>query len=118
MALESGDVIEVETWNSESKTPRLTHIWYVNREQTLLLEAGTPENPWVKDLSEGSKIYLRGDGMDGEYNVQLVPSPEAHLEIRTLMRNKYGWRDKWISTLFDVGNSFMIKATLRPESAE
>jgi len=109
VALESGGVVEVETWNSEESNPRMTHIWFVRGTDKILLEAGHPENPWVKDLSSSDTIKIRGNGIDGEYRFKLVDDQSAHSEIRELMHKKYGWRDSWISCIFDVDKSMLVE---------
>jgi len=109
VALESGGVLEVETWNAETNESRLTHIWFVEEAGETLLEAGNPENGWVKDLASNDKIILRGAGHDGEYSFKLDQSESGHREIRKRMRDKYGWRDAWIAMLFDVEKSRLVR---------
>ena len=109
LALESGGVIEVETWDSQESSLRTTHIWFVETSEGILLEAGNPENPWVKDLSANETITIRGGGIDGEYRIRLIQNETAHKEIRNRMREKYGWRDLWISFLFNVEQSQMVQ---------
>ena len=109
IALESGNVIEVETRDFEGQTPRVTNIWYVQSEDGILLEGGHPDNPWVRDLAQIKTIRIRGSGIDGEYRFKLITHQAAHEEIRERMREKYGWRDWWISCTFNVKNSLMIQ---------
>ena len=110
IALELNGVITVETVNSESRQPRHTHIWYVEVEDQLMLEAGNPENPWVKDLALSETIVLMGGGLDGVYSF-LIHDRDSHDMIRSSMRSKYGWRDWWISVLFDTSASTAVTVT-------
>ena len=114
-ALESGQVLVVKTLMVEEMSeagnePRETHIWFVQSGGRLLLEAGTPENPWVVDLSSQDTLSLKGEGLDGTYHFKLH-DPASHETIRYLMEEKYGWRDSWISMIFDTSRSFMIEVT-------
>ena len=108
-ALESGDVVIASTKPSPFSEVRETHIWFVQIEGALFLEAGSPENPWVSDLSSNSSLHLTNHDLDGQYLFVLHPQ-DSHDNIRRLMREKYGWRDWWISFFFDTSKSFMIEA--------
>ena len=112
IALESGNVIVVETVKSEKSEDgqaRFTRVWFVREQTTLYLEAGHPDNPWVTDLAHNSSIRLKGSGIDGSYHFTVHADAESHQKIRELMRGKYGWRDVWISTLFDVSQSQLVE---------
>ena len=107
VALESGNVLTAQTIDQKTGEARDTHIWFVEDERGLFLEAGSPQNPWVQDLVDGSTLGLKGKGVDGDY--QFVIQPGRHSEIRTMMRARYGWRDRWIGLLFDVSRSQLIE---------
>ena len=108
-ALESSGVVEVTTWDNTTSAPRRTHVWFVVEGENIWLEAGHPDNPWVKDLPDTPAMAVRGGGISGEYQFTIVEGLTAHQEIRQKMRAKYGWRDVWISCLFDVEKSRMIQ---------
>ena len=108
IVLESGQVLVVETKTGSGQEKRETHIWLVQSEGRLLLEAGTPENPRVLDLAIQQALMLKGEGLDGMYRFKLH-GPASHENIRRLMEEKYGWRDWWISMIFDTSRSFMIE---------
>ena len=109
IALESGDVVEVGTINAATKAPRSTRIWFVQNRGMLFLEAGSPENAWVKDLQVRETFTIRGGGIDGEYRFRLQGGKAAHNDIRSMMRAKYGWRDEWISCLFNIESSSRVE---------
>lgn len=109
VALELSGVVTVQTVNFETGEVRETHIWYIEKSQnSLILEAGTPTNPWVLDLDQMESLTLVGDGRDGEYLFTKLP-PDSHTMIRAAMRDKYGWRDWWISLLFDTSQSYAME---------
>ena len=110
VALELNGVVVVETNPVGSQQPRRTHIWYVRSGTKLLLEAGHPDNPWVADIQNQSTLILHNGTLSGEYAVTLH-DPKSHTLIRKLMREKYTWRDRWISLIFDPTQSFAIELT-------
>lgn len=109
VALEGGDVVRVQTVNAETEQPRYTRIWFVQSGKQLVLEAGSPEHPWVLDVQQQDTIRLIGQGLDGEYRARML-SANSHAEIRQMMRRKYGWRDVWVALLFDTSRSRMVLA--------
>jgi len=114
LALESSEVITVETVMrnvNESSGIRRTHIWFVQTQTGVFLEAGSPTNPWVRDLRENPRIVLAGADLEGSYHATLDTSSIAHKNIRKLMREKYGWRDWWVDMLFDTSKSQLVTLT-------
>ena len=109
LALESGDVVTVETVDSSTDESRVTRIWFVHSDEGLFLEAGTPTNSWVEDLENASTIKLAGHNLDGEYAFYIHSEPTDHESIRALMRSKYGWRDLWVTILFDTSQSQLVE---------
>jgi hypothetical protein len=108
-ALEGGDVVIVETPRPGGTESRQTHIWFVQEANGVYLEAGHPDNPWVKDLEHTSTIKLSGSGIGGTYSFTVLKDIRSHQRIRSLMRKKYGWRDRWVSLLFNVAESRLIE---------
>lgn len=105
IALEASDVAIADTISPAGEL-RTTHIWFIETDDALILEAGHPQNPWVTDLKTGSKLYVTIDSQTREYDYVFLPKSQ----IREAMRDKYGWRDAWISFLFDVSQSQQITA--------
>ena len=118
-ALELGDVLLVQTHDLD-RNPRVTHIWFVESEEQLLLEAGNPNNPWVQDLDRAKSIRIIGHGLDGEYTFSVRDASRDHQRIRSLMRKKYGWRDWWVSTLFETSESALVAldAVVMPDDSQ
>lgn len=111
LALELSDVAEIHTNVPSSDDVRVTHIWYVENEHGLLLEAGNPNNPWVRDLKDVDGAYIAAPAsLEGTYRL-MKKDASSHTEIRRQMRQKYGWRDVWIELLFNPTESFLIEAS-------
>ncbi len=108
VALEISGVVTVHT-ETAAGANRTTHVWFVEEDGTLYLEAGNPQNPWVVDLIDADELRLSGQDLDGRYRFMLHTSAESHQRIRQMMRDKYGWRDVWIGMLFDTSASRMME---------
>ena len=108
VALELGEVVMVETSGVVSSVARQTHVWFIEIDDKILLEAGNPQNSWVQDLVAGGELRLVGQRLGGGYSYSLN-GPESHQQIRDLMRAKYGWRGWWISLIIDTTESTMIE---------
>lgn len=98
VALESGGVGVVETHGSHGDV-RSTHVWYVEHEGELWLEAGTRDNGWFVDLLVDPDLDFRWPAGSGHYRAHPVENPVVQQRIRDLMRAKYGWRDDWVGLL-------------------
>ena len=108
VALEISGVVTVHT-ETPAGAHRTTHVWFVEDDGVLYLEAGSPTNPWVVDLIDKQTLRLSGQGLDGTYRFALHESGGSHQRIREMMRQKYGWRDVWIGMLFDTSASQMME---------
>jgi hypothetical protein len=112
LALELGQVAIAQTTKLDGE-PRHTHVWYVEERGALYLEAGHPDNPWVRELEHMQTLTLAGEGIGGEYLFDQSQNIADHERIRRMMRRKYGWRDWWIDVLFDTSSSRLIELSDR-----
>ena len=110
-ALESGDVAVIETRTPEG-TVRSTHVWYTEPDEELWLEAGAPGNAWFQDVQQNPVVTFiranranranRADRRSARYVARPVDHPSGHTRIRSLLRDKYGFRDRWVGLLVDT----------------
>jgi hypothetical protein len=107
-ALESSGVAEIETRSAEG-TSRSTHVWYAESGKQIWLEAGTPENGWYVDIQANPKISFKAGERSGTYRALPMLDPAARHQMRSLLRKKYGIRDRWIALLFDTSNSIAVQ---------
>ena len=112
LALESGGVAIVET-RAEDGSIRSTHVWFVESDRELWLEAGSAQNPWFDDLGRDPRIAFRAEGRHGEFLAERFADPPARARIRALLREKYGLRDAWIALLFDTSRSVAVRLVPR-----
>ena len=107
-ALESGGVAVVETHALDGAV-RVTHGWYSEPNGELWLEAGSPENGWFQDVQHNPALTLRVDGHPVRYVARPVADPSAHRRIRSLIREKYGYRDRWVGLIVDTSRSVAVQ---------
>ena len=107
-ALESGGVAVIET-RASGGTVRRTHVWYAEPGGELWLEAGTPENAWFRDVRADPALTFKIDGGVARYVAQPVDDPSAHTRIRSLIREKYGFRDLWVGLIVDTSRSVAVR---------
>ena len=105
-ALESSGVAVVTTQADSGS--RSTHVWYVEDAGELVLEAGSPENPWFRDIQVRSQLRFSAKEFSGTYVAKPAPNPEGHRRVRRLLREKYGVRDWWIELLFGTTHSVAV----------
>ena len=107
-ALESGGVAVVETRDSRGGA-RSTHVWYVEPDGELWLEAGTPENAWFQDVRRDPALIFTAAGRSARYVAHPVGDPSGHERVRLLIREKYGFRDWWVGLLVDTSRSVAVQ---------
>jgi len=113
-ALESDGVAVIETTMPNGQT-RSTHIWFAETNGDIWIEAGTPENTWYVDIQQESTVLLATAERSGRYIAETIPGEAAHLRVRSLLRKKYGIRDRWIDFIFDTSKSIAVR--LVPKSS-
>ena len=106
-ALESGGVAVIETRTPDG-TVRSTHVWYAESNEELWLEAGTPENAWFQDIQRDPILVFQSDGRSTRYIARSVDDPSGHTRIRSLIREKYGLRDRWVDLIVDTSRSVAV----------
>jgi hypothetical protein len=84
-------------------------VWYVEAEGGLWLEAGSPENGWYRDVQRNPLLTLTIDGDPARYLTRPDASPSVHRRIRSLIREKYGSRDRWVGLIVDTSRSVAVQ---------
>jgi hypothetical protein len=107
-ALESGGVAVIETRTPDGGV-RSTHVWYTEPDGELWLEAGTPENAWFRDAQQHPALTFTAGGRSARYIARSVDGASGHARIRSLMREKYGLRDRWVGLVVDTSRSVAVR---------
>jgi len=105
-ALESGGVAVVQTRTADGGR-RDTHVWFVTPGGETWLEAGTPENPWFRDLEHSPLLTLSVEGRTVRYRAE--PDPASRERLRSWLREKYGIRDWWVGHFIDSSRSIPVR---------
>jgi len=108
LALETGGVAIVET-RAEDGSTRATHVWFVEPDGELWLEAGSPNNQWFADLGRDPRLTLHADGRAAAYAAERHDDPESRARVRANLREKYGLRDRWIGLFVDQSRSLVVR---------
>jgi hypothetical protein len=111
LALESGGVAVIET-RAPDGTTHATHVWTVEHDGSLWLEAGSPKNKWFADLTRDPHLRLTVAGATRDAVAEIVPDKSA--EIRAALRAKYGWRDAWVQMLVNENRSTAVRVRTSP----
>ena len=106
LASESGEVVSLTTHDHQGRT-RVTRLWVVEYEGAEWLRAGSPGSTWFERLKENPKIELKRKSHTLFYHA--VPVPSMRSTINQLMREKYGWRDRYVSFFYSRDDAMPIR---------
>lgn len=106
--LESSGVAVIETRRPDGEL-RHTHVWFVDVEGLVWLEAATPNQQWYQDVRLNSDVVLRRDGREDPFVAIPYPSNQAHAYVRKLLREKYGLRDRVLGWAVNTSKSVAVE---------
>jgi len=106
IAAESGEVVVLTTHDAEGR-PHETRLWVVDHEGSAWLRAGADVQAWYGRLLERPEVEVERAGSRRPFTA--VPRPDEHETMNRLMREKYGWADRFISLLFGRDASVPIR---------
>jgi hypothetical protein len=110
-ALEASGVARVETRAADG-TLRSTHVWFVEDDDTLWLEAGSRDNGWYRDIRRDPQLWIdTGDGRQA-WRAHPVDDTQRQQRLRAQLRAKYGVRDWWVGWLVDSSQSIPVRLEL------
>ena len=108
LALESQEVIALRTRQATGEV-RITRVWVAEHEGALWLEAATPDRSWYLDLLAQPRLEVERGGERICVIASPEPGPEGHQKIRSLLRRRYGWADRWVALLQDTSESIAVR---------
>jgi hypothetical protein len=106
--LESGGVAVIET-PMPGGGVRSTHVWFVEPDGELWIEAGTPQNGWYLDVQQSPELRFDAEGRSVRCTARAIEDPGAHDRLRSLLREKYGFRDAWVGLLVEPSGSIALR---------
>ena len=110
VALEGREVVVVETTDAQGGSHR-TRTWIADDAGSAWIEAANPERSFLVDVQRDPTLVLERDGARRTCRAHIEPNPEGHERIRRLLRDRYGWADRWIAIVADTSRSLAVRLT-------
>lgn len=107
-ALEGREVVVLRTFDAHGDA-RQTRTWIADDGGSVLVEAATAGRPFLRDIQVRPGIELQRGGKTVRCHATPLANPGGHQRIRRLLRQKYGWADRWIALLTDTSESVAIQ---------
>lgn len=111
IASESGEVVVLTTRDAAGE-PHDTRLWVVEHAGHAWLRAGAEVQGWYQRLVASPAVAVERDGATAPYTA--VPVPAERGTVNALMREKYGWADRYISLLFGRDDAVPIRLDAAP----
>ena len=109
IASETGEVVVLTTVEQASGDTATTRLWVVEHDNALWLR-GSAQSGWTqRALSQNVPLQLERDGITNTYTVTSAPAQVG--TVKELMRQKYGWRDQFISLMAPREASVVLRLT-------
>ncbi len=116
VALEGVEAVDLRTTTSDGGQ-RTTRIWIAEEDGVLWIEAANPDRPFLHDIEQHPTVELLRDGAIRKYRAVPVPGDDGHRTVRRLLRERYGWADRWVALLADTSGSVGIRLEHRNPGA-
>lgn len=109
LALEGGEVALLRARAADGGFESV-RVWIVEADGAAWIEAATPERPWYQSLRMHPEVeVVREGGEVRRYRAIPEPGPDGHARVRALLREKYGWADRWVGLLQDTSRSVAVR---------
>ncbi len=107
LASELGEVVVLSTFDT-NQSAVTTRMWIVDHDGFSWLRSGEGSS-WLERIEGDPNVDLtRGDTIQ-RFRASPLRTPIAVAQVNTLMREKYGLSDRWISLFVDRGSSVVIR---------
>jgi len=106
IASETGEVVVVTTTAADGSTHD-TRLWVVDHDDSAWLRAGGDASGWYQQMLADPDIEMIRNDVRAAYAIQ--PDATQRDLINTLMRDKYAWRDTYISFMFSRDDAVPIR---------
>ena len=108
-ASEGGAEIVTLTTIESDGSELATRLWIVDDGGFSWLRSGMPDTRWLRQIESIPDVVVeRGDKA---VRLRAVPVRDAKVRdrIHSLMRDKYGWADRWVSLIRDGTQSVAVR---------
>ena len=107
LASELGEVVVLTTFDT-NQSAVTTRMWIVDHDGFSWLRSGEGSS-WLERIEGDPNVDLTRGGTTQRIRASPVRTPIALAQVNTLMREKYGLSDRWISLFVDRGSSVVIR---------
>ena len=105
VASEAGEVVVLTTMDEQQTVA--TRVWVVEVDGTRYLRSGSDSAAWYQRLVKAPQVKVEREGVNEAYTA--VPLVAARDQVNQLMREKYGWADRYIALLFGRDDAVPIR---------
>ena len=111
---ESGtEIVTLESFEAEG-TPVETRLWVVDYDGDAWLRAGRPDSAWLARMEANPEVFVTRGEERRPFLAAPTREPAARDRIHALMKEKYGWSDRWISAIRDASQSVPVRLQASP----
>ncbi len=107
-----GEVVELETHDVRGGDYAVS-LWTIDLQGDVWLRAGSPDATWLARIREAPDVHVSRAGVRQAYRAEIVPDYGSRVNVG--MREKYGWADQVVATLFDEDEVVAIRLLPRWE---
>ena len=107
LASELGEVVVLTTFDTNQSTVT-TRMWTVDHDGFSWLRSGKGSS-WLERIERDPNVDLTRGDTTQRFRASPVRTPITVAQVNTLMREKYGLADRWISLFVDRGSSVVIR---------
>ena len=115
IASETGEVVVVTTLAADGSADD-TRLWVVDHDGSAWLRAGGDASGWYQQMLANPDIEMVRDDVRAAYTIQ--PDVTQRDPVNTLMRDKYAWRDAYISFMFSRDDAIPIRLVPHRDSRD
>jgi len=108
VALEGQEVVVLRTFDAQG-VARETRTWIADYQGAAYIEAANGKRPFLRDIAANSKVELVRDGKTETRRATVLPPASGQALVRALLRQRYGWADRWIGRLTDTSESLGVR---------
>ncbi len=109
VASEGGEEIVTLTTVESDGSELATRLWIVDDGGLAWLRSGMPDTRWLRQIESNSEVIVERGDEAIRHRAVPVRDSKVRDRIHSLMREKYGWADRWVSLIRDGTQSVAVR---------
>ena len=109
VASETGEVVVLTSVDQAISAPTTTRLWVVDHDGAMWLRGDAASGWTQRVLAQSMPVVMERNGV--RYEFVVTSEPERLALVNQLMREKYGWRDQFISMMAPREDSVALRLT-------